>query len=70
LPSTPILLPGAGQQSDGRCRPFDHDRQLAPTTTTSAPGLVHFRRDPEHGVRRLIARLESLGHNVTIAPAA
>jgi transposase len=28
------------------------------------------RRDPEHEARRLIARLQALGHNVTIAPAA
>jgi hypothetical protein len=28
------------------------------------------RRDPEREARRLIARLQALGHNVTIAPAA
>ena len=28
------------------------------------------RRDPERATRRLVARLEELGHQVTLAPAA
>ena len=34
------------------------------------PGWPSSRRDPEREARRLVARLEALGHNVTITPAA
>jgi transposase len=34
------------------------------------PDWLSSRRDPEREARRLVARLEALGHNVTITPAA
>jgi transposase len=34
------------------------------------PDWARSRRDPEREVRRLVARLQALGHNVTITPAA
>jgi transposase len=34
------------------------------------PDWFSSRRDPECEVRRLVARLQALGHNVSISPAA
>ena len=45
---------------------------LAETTAYRDLGADYFtrRQDPERETRRLIAKLEALGHSVTLQPAA
>ena len=70
-----LSQPGREEESDRRGRPRPDRHHLAhPGHRKALPGprrrLLHHPPGPERETRRLIAKLEALGHHVTLQPAA